>query len=71
VQVQAVGVCRHVGIVALGLVNKEQIDEVLTDAPQAPTMAQTTGIDPVFLVELMIKGRVRKILRPRSVWSIR
>jgi hypothetical protein len=43
-------------IVALGFMSHEQIDEVLTDAPQAPTMAQTTGIDPVFLVELMIKG---------------
>jgi hypothetical protein len=43
-------------IVALGLVTKEQIEEVLTDAPQAPSMAQTTGIDPVLLVELAIKG---------------
>jgi hypothetical protein len=43
-------------IVALGLMTKEQIEEVLTDAPQAPSMAQTTGIDPVFLVELAIKG---------------
>jgi hypothetical protein len=43
-------------ILALGLMTKEQIDEVLTDAPQAPSMAQTTGIDPVFLVELTIKG---------------
>jgi hypothetical protein len=43
-------------IVALGLMTKGQIEEVLTDAPQAPSMAQTTGIDPVFLVELAIKG---------------
>ena len=43
-------------IVALGFMTKEQIEEVLTDAPQAPSMAQTTGIDPVFLVELAIKG---------------
>ena len=39
-----------------GRLTKEQIEEVLTDAPQAPSMAQTTGIDPVFLVELAIKG---------------
>ena len=43
-------------IVALGLLSKEQIDEVLSNAPQAPSMVQTTGIDPVFLVELTIKG---------------
>ncbi len=43
-------------IIALGLLTKEQIDEVLTDAPQAPAMVDSTGIDPVFLVELAIKG---------------
>ena len=43
-------------VVALGLMTKEQIEGVLTDAPRAPSMAQTTGIDPVFLVELAIKG---------------
>ena len=43
-------------IVTLGLLTKEQIDEVLTDAPQAPAMVESTGIDPVFLLELTIKG---------------
>ena len=43
-------------IVALGLLSKEQIDEVLTDAPQAPAMVESTGIEPVFLLELAIKG---------------
>ena len=43
-------------IVALGLLTKEEIDEVLADAPQVPTMLQTTGLDPVFLLELAMKG---------------
>lgn len=43
-------------IVALGLLTKEQIDTVLADAPQAPSMVAGTGIDPVFLVELVLKG---------------
>lgn len=43
-------------IVALGLLTREQIDEVLADAPQVPTMLESTGIDPVFLLELAIKG---------------
>lgn len=43
-------------IVALGLMTKEQIDHVLADAPQVPTMLESTGIDPVFLLELLIKG---------------
>lgn len=43
-------------IVALGLLTKEQIDEVLADAPQAPSMVASTGIDQVLLLELLIKG---------------
>ena len=43
-------------IVALGLLTKEQIDEVLVDAPQVPTKVAGTGVDPVFLLELALKG---------------
>jgi energy-coupling factor transporter ATP-binding protein EcfA2 len=43
-------------IVALGILTREQIDEVLSDAPQVPTTAAGTGIDPVFLLELALKG---------------
>ncbi|MCH9809092.1 MAG: ATPase [Alphaproteobacteria bacterium] len=43
-------------IVALGLLTKEQINQVLADAPQVPTLVESTGIDPVFLLELLIKG---------------
>ena len=43
-------------IVALGFLSKDQIEEVLTDAPQAPAMMESTGIEPVFLLELAIKG---------------
>jgi energy-coupling factor transporter ATP-binding protein EcfA2 len=43
-------------IVALGMLTRQQIDEVLSEAPQAPMGATDTGIDPVFLLELAIKG---------------
>jgi len=53
-------------IVALGLMTKEQIDEVLSDAPQAPSMVASTGIDPVFLIELAIKGMYAENLETPS-----
>jgi energy-coupling factor transporter ATP-binding protein EcfA2 len=53
-------------IVALGLLTKEQIDEVLVDAPQAPATVQSTGIDPVFLLELTIKGMYAESLETTS-----
>lgn len=43
-------------IVALGILTKKQIEDVLSDAPQMPNMIENTGIDPVFLLELAIKG---------------
>lgn len=43
-------------IVALGLLTKEQIDEALADAPPMPLALSGTGIDPVFLLELALKG---------------
>lgn len=43
-------------IVKLGMLTKEQIDEVLADAPQQPTTVDGTGLDLVFLLELALKG---------------
>lgn len=43
-------------LVALGLLAKEQIDEVINDSPQAPITLADTGIDPAILFELAIKG---------------
>ena len=43
-------------LVSLGILTREQIDEVLADAPQVPTTAAGTGIDPVLLLELALKG---------------
>ncbi len=43
-------------IVALGMLTKEQIDELLTDAPQVPTTVAGTGIELVLLLELAVKG---------------
>ncbi len=43
-------------LVTLGIMTKAQINEVLTDAPQAPMTADGTGIDPVFLLDLAMKG---------------
>ena len=53
-------------IVALGLLSKEQIDEVLADAPQLPMMVASTGIDPVFLLELAVKGMYTENLETAS-----
>jgi energy-coupling factor transporter ATP-binding protein EcfA2 len=53
-------------IVALGMLTRQQIDEVLDDAPQAPLTAATTGIDPVFLLELAIKGMYSENLESPS-----
>lgn len=43
-------------ILALGLLSAEQIEAVLSEAPQAPSLVEGTGIDPVMLLELAIKG---------------
>ena len=53
-------------IVALGLLTKEQIDRVLEDAPQAPMTAPATGVDPVLLFELAIKGMYTENLESGS-----
>ncbi len=53
-------------IIALGLLTKEQIDKVLDDAPQAPATVADTGIDPVFLLELAIKGMYSENLETAS-----
>jgi len=43
-------------IAALGIMSREQIDETLGEAPQTPSSLTDTGIDPVFLLELAVKG---------------
>jgi energy-coupling factor transporter ATP-binding protein EcfA2 len=53
-------------IIALGLLTKEQIDKVLADAPQAPVSIADTGIDSVFLLELVIKGMYSENLETGS-----
>ncbi len=53
-------------IVALGLLTREQINEVLDDAPQQPMTPAATGIDPVFLLELAIKGMFAENLESPS-----
>ncbi len=53
-------------IVALGLLTKEQIDKVLDDAPQSPATMADTGIDSVFLLELVIKGMYSENLETAS-----
>ena len=51
---------------ALGLLTKVQIDEVLADAPQMPMTVAGTGIDPVLLLELTIKGMYSENLETAS-----
>ncbi len=53
-------------IIALGLLAKEQIEKVLADAPQAPITVADTGIDPLFLLELAIKGMYSENLETAS-----
>ena len=53
-------------IIALGLLTKDQIDRVLDDAPQAPITMADTGIDSVFLLELVIKGMYSENLETGS-----
>jgi hypothetical protein len=55
--------------VALGLLSKEQIEEVLADAPQMPNLIAGTGLDPVLLLELMIKGMYSENLETASQLS--
>lgn len=43
-------------LVALGLLTTEDIERVLTEAPPAPRNLEDTGLDPMFLLQLMIKG---------------
>ncbi len=43
-------------IVALGILKKEHIEKVLSDAPQAPISVADTGVDSALLLELAIKG---------------
>ena len=43
-------------ILALGLLTADQVEAVLSEAPQAPSLVSGTGIDPVMLLELAIKG---------------
>ncbi len=53
-------------IAALGILTKEQIDEALANAPQAPSTVADTGIDPVFLLELAMKGMYAENLETAS-----
>jgi energy-coupling factor transporter ATP-binding protein EcfA2 len=53
-------------IVALGILTREQIDEVLADAPQMPMTAAGTGVDPVLLLELLVKGMYAENLETSS-----
>ncbi|CAN0354590.1 unnamed protein product, partial [Phaeothamnion confervicola] len=56
-------------LVALGLTTKEQIDEVLADAPQVPTTVAGTAIDPALLLELTLKGMYAENIETASQLS--
>ncbi|MDX2157719.1 MAG: AAA family ATPase [Hyphomicrobiaceae bacterium] len=56
-------------IIALGLLTKDQVDEALADAPQMPMAVAGTGIDPVFLLELVLKGMYSENLETASQLS--
>ena len=56
-------------LIALGMLTQQQIDEVLADAPQVPTTAAGTGIDPVLLLELALKGMYAENIETASQLS--
>jgi hypothetical protein len=43
-------------LVALGVVTQEQVSQVIGEVPPAPLNIDDTGVDPVFLLQLMLKG---------------
>jgi len=43
-------------LVATGVVTDDQIAEVLAAAPEGPKNLLDTGVDPILLLQLMIKG---------------
>jgi hypothetical protein len=43
-------------LVALGVVTQEQVSSVISEVPPAPLNLDDTGVDPVFLLQLMLKG---------------
>ena len=43
-------------LVALGFVTEEQINEVLSDTPEAPRKLEDIDVDPMLLLQLMVKG---------------
>ena len=56
-------------ILALGLLTADQVEAVLSEAPQAPSLVERTGIDPVMLLELAIKGIYSESLETASQLS--
>jgi hypothetical protein len=47
-------------LVTLGALTQEQFDDVIRSAPAAPLTMEDTGLDPLFLMNLMIKGMYRE-----------
>ena len=43
-------------LIALGVVTQEQVSTVISEVPPAPLNLDDTGVDPVFLLQLMLKG---------------
>lgn len=43
-------------LIALGVVTQEQVTTVISEVPPAPLNLEDTGVDPVFLLQLMLKG---------------
>lgn len=43
-------------LVTLGMLSKEQVDGVISEQPPSPLNVDETGVDPVLLLELALKG---------------
>ena len=43
-------------VVALGFLTADQVNEVIGEAPRSPLTIEDTGLDPMFLLQLLLKG---------------
>ena len=57
-------------LAATGVISEETIDQVLSEAPQGPKNLRETGIEPVMLLQLMLKGMYLENLETTSQLAV-
>jgi len=56
-------------VVALGFLTADQVNEVIGEAPRSPLTVEDTGLDPMFLLQLLLKGMFTENLETPSQLS--